>query len=221
MAPGMHPRSAPDDQEDEVLMARYQRGDEAAFALLVTRHEARLWNFLRRYVGDPEVAQDLLQETFMRVVRGAADWQPTARFSTWMFSIARNLCTDHARRQVHRRAASLDERPGGDGREDSGPVLLDRLAGRERDGEARLRDRQTAERLDRALAALPAEQREVFLMREVMDLPFAEIAAAVGASEPTVKSRMRYALQRLRAALADLRDSGELPAQVAGEEGAR
>ena len=79
-------------------------------------------------------------------------------------------------------------------------------------------DRQTKARIDDAIAALPAEQREVFLMREVMEMPFAEIASAVGASEPTVKSRMRYALEKLRAALVEL--AGDLPG-AAESSGAR
>jgi len=200
---------------DEELMARYQKGDESAFATLVSRHELRLWNFLRRYVGDPDTAEDLLQEVFMRVIRSASEWRNDAKVSTWMFSIARNLCTDHARRQVHRKAASLDATPERIGDDDSGPRLLDKIAGHEPDGESRLRDKETILRLDQALAQLPQEQREVFLMREVMEMPFAEIALAVGASEPTVKSRMRYALERLRVLLADLNDLADADVAVA------
>jgi RNA polymerase sigma-70 factor (ECF subfamily) len=89
---------------DEALMAAYQRGDLAAFAELVARHEKRLWNFLRRFVRDEATAEDLLQEVFLRVVKSAADWQPSAKVSTWLFTIARNLCTDQARRAEFRRA---------------------------------------------------------------------------------------------------------------------
>ena len=86
------------------------------------------------------------------------------------------------------------------------------MRGGDRGGEVAAQNREAAARIEAAVAALPVEQREVFLMREVMDLSFAEIATAVGASEPTVKSRMRYALGRLREALDDLRDSGAHPA---------
>ena len=90
-------------------MARYQQGDVAAFAELVARHEKRLWNFVRRFVADSATAEDLLQEVFLRVVRNAAEWQPSAKFTTWLYTIARNLCTDNARRGVFRKADSLDQ----------------------------------------------------------------------------------------------------------------
>jgi RNA polymerase sigma-70 factor (ECF subfamily) len=210
----------PSDTTDEALMEAFKLGDAAAFSQLVARHEKPLWNFLRRSVRDNALAEDLMQEALMRVLRGAPGWQPSARFSTWLYTIARNLCVDHARRMVHRDASSLDApvadrgaaRTGGvamsvsvgDG---GGPRRIDRVAGADRGGEAMALSRETAERIEAALAELPEEQREVFLMREVMDMPFADIAVAVEASLPTVKSRMRYALARLRDALQDLRES--------------
>jgi len=190
-------------------MTAYQDGDRAAFALLVERHEKPLWNFLKRFVGDDASAEDLLQETFARVVKSSAEWQPEAKFSTWLYTIARNLCVDHARRGRHRRATSLDAPTRGTGNQssrDSEPerglheALADRGAGVERQA----MDREFALQLEAALTALPEAQREVFLMREQLGLPFAEIAQAVGTSEATVKSRMRYALEALRDALSAL-----------------
>ena len=186
-------------------MARYQQGDVAAFAELVSRHEKRLWNFVRRFVADSATAEDLLQEVFLRVVRNTADWPPSAKFSTWLFTIARNLCTDNARRGALRKADSLDGTPGAS-RDDSGPRRLDKLASPGGNAEKAALDREIATRVDAAVADLPVEQREVFLMREVMDMSFAEIATATKTSEPTVKSRMRYALERLRVALDELRE---------------
>jgi RNA polymerase sigma-70 factor (ECF subfamily) len=199
-------------------MAAYQKGDVNAFSELMARHEKPLWNFLRRFVNNPTTAEDLLQEAFLRVVRSAAEWKPSAKFSTWLYTIARNLCTDHARRMSFRKAASLDgpARAGDDGGD--GPRLGDRISGGDRGAEVATLNREVAARVEEAVAALPVEQREVFLMREVMDMPFAEIAAAVGAGEPTVKSRMRYALERLREALKDLRDSGAMPAVAESAE---
>jgi RNA polymerase sigma-70 factor, ECF subfamily len=187
---------------NEALMAAYQRGDVSAFAELVSRHERPLWCFLRRIVHDPASAEDLLQETFLRVVHGAAGWQPHAKFSTWLYTIARNLCIDHARKLQHRRTLSLDGHASGD--DDSPGRLHEQLSGSDRGGERSALNRELATRLDRAIAALPAPQREVFVMREVLELPFAEIAEAVGANEATVKSRMRYALQQLRSALEEM-----------------
>jgi RNA polymerase sigma-70 factor (ECF subfamily) len=195
-------------------MAAFQKGDAAAFEALVRRYETRLWNFLRRFVGEPATAEDLLQEVLLRVVRNAAEWEPTAKFSTWVYTIARNLCTDHARRAVHRQVVSLESRR----KDDSGPILLEKLAGQGGDGESTASSREMIERLDVALAELPEEQREVFLMRELSDLSFAEIAEAVGASVPTVKSRMRYALLRLREALAEFHDDGRPFAAAQGVE---
>ena len=194
------------DEADEVLMQAYRAGDVRAFERLVARHEKPVWNFLRRFVSDAATAEDLLQEVFLRVVKSADEWRGTAKFSTWLYTIARNLSVDHARRAVHRNAASLDaERGVGE----STTTLHDRIASPDRRADQITSDRETKRRIDEAVAALPADQREVFLMREVMEMPFAEIAAAVGASEPTVKSRMRYALEKLRAALAEL--GGEPP----------
>ena len=190
-------------------MAAYQTGDLAAFQELVVRHERPLWTFLRRFVGDGATAEDLLQEVFLRVVRSAGEWKANAKFSTWLYTIARNLCTDQARRAAHRQAVSLEApiRAEGKAEDGSGPVLGESLAGTSAGSDDVVKDRQLGAEIDRAVDALPPEQREVFLMREVMDMPFAEIARAVGASEPTVKSRMRYALERLRISLAGFHDA--------------
>jgi RNA polymerase sigma-70 factor (ECF subfamily) len=190
-------------ESDEALMSAYRAGDVRAFERLLARHEKPIWNFLRRSVRDPTTAEDLLQEVFLRVVKSADEWKGTAKVSTWLYTIARNLCVDQARRAVHRRADSLDGAAQA-GDPESTTTLHDRIASGDAPADAVVADRQAKARIERAIAALPDEQREVFLMREVMEMPFAEIATAVGASEPTVKSRMRYALEKLRAALTEL-----------------
>lgn len=184
-------------------MQAYQRGDASAFAELVARHEKPLWNFLRRFTQDPASAEDLLQETFMRVVKSAPSYQPSARFRTWLYTIARNLCTDHARSRVHRKAQSLDATSQ---RDSDAPRMAETVSGEDPGGEQRAADRELGAQLARALDELPELQREVFVMRELLDMPFAEIAQAVGASEATVKSRMRYALERMRLSLAELHE---------------
>jgi RNA polymerase sigma-70 factor (ECF subfamily) len=197
------------DQSDEQLMRAYRAGDARAFEMLLSRHERPVWRFLRRSVGDPTLAEDLLQEVFLRVVKARDEWKGEAKFSTWLYTIARNLCVDQARRAVHRDAASLDAPTHR--AEDRPETLHDRLASGRRDAEGLTSDSELRARMDAAIAALPVEQREVFLMREAMDMPFAEIAGVVGAPEPTVKSRMRYALERLRVALEDFREGTESP----------
>src|SRR5258708_36853833 len=191
------------DETDEQLMHAYREGNPRAVELLLARHERKVWTFLRRSVGDPTLGEDLLQEVFLRVIKARAEWKGEAKFTTWVYAIAANLCIDHGRRAVHRDARSLDAPTRRD--EDASETLHDHLASSDRDAEGLASDGQVRVRVEEALAALPPEQREVFLLREVMDMPFAEIAVVVGAPEPTVKSRMRYALERLREALEDLR----------------
>ena len=185
------------EKTDEELLAEFQQGDAGAFERLLRRHRSPLYTFFVRMLGDRARAEDLAQETFLRIVRGAAAWEHRARFQTWLYTIARNLCVDTLRRERFRRAESLDAQEG-----EEGP-LVDAVpsgsAGPDRQAEsARLRPL-----LQRALVALPAEQREVFVLREQAGLSFKEIAGLVEANENTVKSRMRYALLGLRKALAD------------------
>jgi RNA polymerase sigma-70 factor (ECF subfamily) len=200
-------------------MAAYRAGDTRAFERLLARHEKPVWNFLRRFVHDASAAEDLLQEVFLRVVKGADEWKGSAKFSTWLYTIARNLTVDQARRAVHRQVASLDGAGRAD--EDATDTLHDRIASNLPGAEDRVADQQMARRIDAAVSALPDDQREVFLMREVMDLPFAEIAKVVGVSEPTVKSRMRYALEKLREALIDYQEGLAAPLPAGPRTGMR
>jgi RNA polymerase sigma-70 factor (ECF subfamily) len=182
----------PAEESDERLMLRFQAGDARAFEVLVRRHRTPVFSFLLRLTGDRARAEDLCQETFLKAVRAAEGWEPRARFQTWLYAIARNQAVDEARRQAFRRADPLDGAPATAAVAD-GPSP-DRAA----EG-ALLRPK-----LEAALAALPEEQREVFLLREYAGLRFHEIAAVTGVAENTVKSRMRYALEALRERLAAL-----------------
>src|SRR5437879_4550010 len=184
------------ERTDEELLAAYQQGDVGAFELLLRRYRAPLFTFLLRMLGDREKAEDLAQETFLRIVKGAQEWEHRAKFTTWLFTIARNLSVDHSRRERFRRADSLDAQGP-----DDEPAMVDSVPGREVDparGAESLRLRPV---LQKALLALPPEQREVFLLREQAGVPFKEIAELTGVNENTVKSRMRYALEGLRKAL--------------------
>jgi RNA polymerase sigma-70 factor (ECF subfamily) len=183
-------RVAAESQSDETLMEAFQRGDAKAFARLFARHQRPIFTFLCRSVGNDAVAEELVQELFLRVVKAAATYRRQAKLTTWLYTMARNLCIDQARRAKHRQAGPLDEEAA---RSSSAA-----------DGEQRAIDREAAARMERALATLPAEQREVFLLREQSNLKFRDIATIVEASESTVKSRMRYALEHLRRELVDL-----------------
>ncbi len=174
-------------------MLRFKAGDARAFEVLVRRHRTPVFSFLLRLTGDRGRAEDLCQETFLKVVKASAGWEERARFTTWLFSIARNLAVDEARRMSFRRAEPLE--PAGPGRRDetaAEDLPPDRAA------DASL----VRPKLEAALQALPPEQREVFLLREYSGLRFAEIAEVTATPENTVKSRMRYALEALRTELA-------------------
>ena len=185
-------------------MKAYQQGDTRAFEVLLTRHRKPVYNFIYRQVGHGALAEDLLQEVFLRIIKGAATYTRKAKFTTWMYTIARNLCVDNARRAKHRRARSLDQPLGGD---DGGQrTLMDRVADKGPAVDRQALGQQLRQSLEQAVSSLSDEQREVFLMREFMNLPFKEIAEIVGCPENTVKSRMRYALEHLRQQLEEYRD---------------
>jgi RNA polymerase sigma-70 factor (ECF subfamily) len=200
------PIASRDEATDEALMTRFQGGDASALAALVQRHKTTLYNFILRQVRHPMVAEDLVQDVFLRIVHRAGDYKHEARFATWAYSIARNISIDHLRKMALRRHPSLDQ-PAGAGSE-FGQSLGERTAD---DRPSASIDRaaiggELGIRITRAVEDLPPDQREVFLLRQLAEVPFREIADIVGASENTVKSRMRYALERLQAALRDYED---------------
>jgi RNA polymerase sigma-70 factor, ECF subfamily len=184
------------ERTDEELFAAYQQGDAGAFELLLRRHRGPLFTFLLRMLGHRERAEDLAQETFLRIIKGAQAWEHRARFQTWLFTIARNLCADAGRRDRFRKADSLDaEGPDGEA------PLVDTVIGNEIDPARGAESAILRPLLQKALMALPVEQREVFILREQSGVAFKEIAEILGVNENTVKSRMRYAIEALRKAL--------------------
>ncbi len=191
------------DPPDESLMLRYQQGDKSAFPVLVRRHQQALFNFAFRQVRMPQLAEDVVQETFVRVVQNAADFKHEARFTTWVYTITRNLCIDQLRKRALRKHPSLDQASGEEG---DGPTLGEQTADPRASVEREATGTELKERIARAVDKLPDDQREVFLMREVSNLPFKEIAEITNVPENTVKSRMRYALERLQEALAEYED---------------
>lgn len=181
------------DPADEALLRAYRAGEEQAFELLLDRYRRPLFNFVLRSVRDRGRAEELYQDVWMRVIERCDEFRGDAKFSTWLYTIARNRCVDHQRKMVFRRHASLDAM--GERVPNPGPPT-DRLAVR----------RTLQARIAEAVEGLPEEQREVFLMRQVQGLAFKEIAEVVGVSANTVKSRMRYALERLQHGLSDLEE---------------
>lgn len=179
--------------DDEDLMRAYANGDVAAFATLLQRYQDSIYTFLRRQTHSPSVAEDLLQETFLRVMRAAPSYQPRGHFRAWLYQIARNQCRDHFRSQAKRAGEiSSSEPPLNTSWQSVPPNAADAVEGL-----------QQRARVLELLAQLSEEQREVLLLREYGDLSFNEIASIVGVSVGTVKSRMRYALAHLRSLVRD------------------
>jgi len=138
------------------------------------------------------------------VIRSKHRYQQTAKFSTWVYKIARNITIDESRRAKFRRHASLDAKRGGGADGGEGRAMIDRLAADDVGTDAAAEAPKIRRRIARAVADLPEEQRAVFLMRQLKGMSFKEIGEIVDAPENTVKSRMRYALEKLRTELSDI-----------------
>jgi len=184
------------ETSDEALMLAYAGGDAAAFATLYDRHERPVYRFLLRSAGSAETAADLLQETWLAVVRHAATYEVRARFSTWLYGIARNKLIDHWR--ARRPDVSLDEPAANDPEE----TRVEQLAAdRAWQPEVRALSQQQARAYLAAVEALPPAQRDAFLLQVEGELTLEEIGELTGVGRETVKSRLRYAQARLREAL--------------------
>lgn len=201
----MRTRDQHEPRSDEELMEAFQVGDADAFEILVTRHSRGLYNFLLRSVHSPARAEELLQEVLFRVIRSKDRYRRSARFTTWVYTIARNLCVDESRRARFRDHESLEAPLRGRKAHGSSGTLLSTLTTDELPPDMGADAPRLRERLNGAVLRLPEEQREVFLMRLMAGMSFREIGETVGAPENTVKSRMRYALDKLREELDDLR----------------
>lgn len=184
--------------DDGALMLAYAAGDAAAFEQLYARHRRGLYAYLQRQAPRPGWVDDLFQETWLAVIGARAGYRPSAAFRTWLYGIARNKLIDRIRRSDAVLLSDFLAEDGDDGE------LLDRLgADAGRDPAQLLARRRDGDALHAALRTLPAPQREVFLLREQADMSLTEIAALVGVPLETAKSRLRYAIARLRAALAE------------------
>src|SRR5262249_13061240 len=172
--------------------ARLRRGDPGAFEELLARYQHRLYRYLVRFVRDPALAEDLFQQSWLRVVQKIAQYDPRKNFEAWLFSVARNLAIDHLRRY---KPESLDDPlPGGAPVETraaqftaGGPTALDRLLERER-----------AERLEASLELLPLIYREVLSLRFEEEMKIEEIAGVLNVPLSTAKTRLRRGLEQMR-----------------------
>jgi len=177
------------DTDDDVLMLAWAAGDAASFELLYARHRGSLYRFLLRQLRDPALADEFFQDVWQRVIAARQGWKPEAAFRTWLFRIAHNRLNDYWRGLKHRPAAPED---------------ADERAARVPDPsspERELSEFEQRRRLQLAIEELPEEQREVVLLRLEQELSLEEIGQITGAGRETVKSRLRYAMDKLRARL--------------------
>ena len=180
------------DDEDAHLMLAYAGGEMRAFENLYSRHRGALYRYLMRQARDTEIANDLFQEVWSRVIANRTRYEPRAKFRTFLFTLAHNCFIDHCRR--------VRARPSGPGIDDADAADL--LPADENSLPERALERsEDSRRYRAALAALPAEQRDVYLLHEESDLSLEEIARVTGVGAETAKSRLRYAVNKLKAAL--------------------
>jgi RNA polymerase sigma-70 factor (ECF subfamily) len=183
-APGMRP-----SLDDSALMLRYKDGDATAFEHLYRRHNDALYRYLLRLCLHRHTAEDLYQETWAKIIRSRSRYQPTAKFTTFLYRVAHNCFIDHVRRNKRH---SMESATDPDMTADPG------------DEPATLVEKSHArQRLEAALLVLPDEQRDVFLLHEEAGLNLDAIAHVTGVNRETAKSRLRYAIKKLKVAMVE------------------
>ena len=192
---------------DEDLVAAFQEGDAAAFEELVSRWDRKIHGAIYRVVGGDEDARDLCQEAFLKAYRGLGTFKREARFSSWLYQIAINVCRDRLRRRRGKTAVSLDkmeEEPGRSLRT-SAPSPLELVEARD-----------VRRQVEQAMATLSADEREVVILKEYQDLTFPEIAEVLDVPLSTVKTRLYRGLSQLRHRLErqGVRGAAPVPAPI-------
>ena len=175
--------------DDTALMLRYKEGDVMAFEELYRRHNDALYRYLLRRCRHKHTAEDLYQEVWSKIIRSKERYRPTARFTTFLYRVAHNCFIDHVRRNKRHNIVSASDPVA---TVDNAP-LPDALAERSK----------ARENLMHALQSLPEEQRDTFLLHEESGLNLEAIAQVTGVNRETAKSRLRYAMQKLKAAMSD------------------
>jgi RNA polymerase sigma-70 factor (ECF subfamily) len=175
---------------DEELMLRYRDGDAGAFDALYSRHKGGLYRYLLRQCRNSAAAEELLQDVWMNLIRARGSYEVSAKFATYLYRIAHNRLIDYYRKNAHAAVLSYDD--------ESGPGIDEAAALPQAQPEANYDLRQQAARLMALLAELPEAQREALVLQQEAGMTIADIAAATGVTHETAKSRLRYAMVKLR-----------------------
>lgn len=180
-----------DADSDEDLMSRYREGDAPAFETLYRRHKGPLYRYMLRQCSGAAVAEELFQDVWMKLIHARQRYEARAKFTTYLYHLAHNRLIDHYRRQATGIPISYDD--------DAEEPLIEQVADHPAlQPDNMLARRRQAQQLLQQLAELPEAQREVFLLREENGLSLAEIAEVTGVTAETAKSRLRYAVNKLR-----------------------
>ncbi|MBI2609497.1 MAG: sigma-70 family RNA polymerase sigma factor [Deltaproteobacteria bacterium] len=182
---------------DEMLVNLYKKGSSQAFRVLYLRHQQKVYHFVLRFFNNKEIAEELFQESFLRIFSNIHKYSPALKFTTWMYSIVRNLCIDEYRKKKVRKVISLEDHLKKHFTHDlpdtsSKPV------------DVNLIHKERSYYVKQAIEKLPHDQKEILILRETEDISFQEISEILGESVNTVKSRMRYALVNLRKSLQEM-----------------
>jgi RNA polymerase sigma-70 factor (ECF subfamily) len=183
-------RQNPGELSDMDILAEVGAGNVDAYGKIVGRYNGRLYNFIYRFVGDRETAEDIVQETFLRAFRKRKEYRAIANFSTWLFTIAGNLAKSELRRRKRWRMFSIER----DEETDTGMELPDESARPDKVAESSLADVQ----IQQAIASLPENYKQVILLRDVEGMSYQEISEIVDCPVGTVKSRVNRARLKLQ-----------------------
>jgi len=189
------------DPSDDTLMLRYREGDAAAFGQLYARHSGPVYAFIAWRSPRRDWVDEIVQDSWASLIQARDRYQAQGNFRTWLFQIARNRLTDYIRQQGRTvLATELESAQGGDDEGSVFQALVDEGQA-QHSPSAQLSQRQAHESLHAAIRALPADQREALVLQQFSGMSLEEIGQVVSAPVETVKSRLRYAMRKLRAQL--------------------
>ncbi len=183
-------------QTDEELIVGFQKGNAAAFDILVARYKDPLTNYVFRFLGDWDDCSDVVQETFVRVYQNRTSYRPIARFSTWIYTIATNVAKSRLRKRGFMQVFSFVSKRD----EDIGTLEIPDESSR---ADLRLESSMEEQRIQKALDALPTKYRQVVVLRDIQELSYDEIVAITGLTLGTVKSRINRGRLKLQEMLKD------------------